>query len=181
MTAITKTSLPKNSLLYQNKNSFHYVDSYSAPLETTHAIHPADAAKAFFSTGPKWIDKLFAFRNTVASFFGLKTPKKNKREEMLRNFTCQPGEKVGLFQIFSRTDSEVILGEDDKHLNFRVSLFLHSVDNDSSKKNLTISTTVTFHNFLGRFYFLPVRPFHKLIVPAMLKSMAAELKKIQKK
>ncbi|AYZ35431.1 DUF2867 domain-containing protein [Chryseobacterium indologenes] len=33
----------------------------------------------------------------------------------------------------------------------------------------------TFHNWTGVLYFLPVRPFHKLIVPAMLKNIIGQL------
>lgn len=79
--------------------------------------------------------------------------------------------------MFSQTQNEVILGEDDKHLNFRVSLFLERQPNETTNKNLTVSTTVEFNNWLGRLYFLSVRPFHKLIVPAMLKGIIKELEK----
>ncbi len=80
--------------------------------------------------------------------------------------------------MFNRTDKEVILGEDDKHLNFRVSLFLDHQINDPNKKHLTVSTTVEFNNWFGRIYFLPVRPFHKLIVPTMLKGIIKHLEKL---
>ena len=33
-----------------------------------------------------------------------------------------------------------------------------------------VSTIVRFNNWLGRLYFLPVRPIHRLIVPAMLRN-----------
>ncbi len=79
--------------------------------------------------------------------------------------------------MFARTENEVILGEDDKHLNFRVSLFLEQQQNNPQKKDLTISTTVEFNNWFGRLYFIPVRPFHKLIVPTMLKGIIKELEK----
>ena len=46
---------------------------------------------------------------------------------------------------------------------------------DNTKKDLTISTTVEFNNWFGRLYFLPVRPFHKIIVPTMLKGIIKEL------
>ena len=78
--------------------------------------------------------------------------------------------------MFSKTENEVVLGEDDKHLNFRVSLFLKQQTQEPSKKDLTVSTTVHYNNWFGRLYFLPVRPFHKLIVPVMLKSIMKELK-----
>ncbi|HJV20387.1 MAG TPA: DUF2867 domain-containing protein, partial [Sediminibacterium sp.] len=63
------------------------------------------------------------------------------------------------------------LGEDDKHLNFRVSLLINRQSDYCENKKIIISTTVKFNNWFGRLYFLLVRPFHKLIVPIMLKGI----------
>jgi hypothetical protein len=60
-------------------------------------------------------------------------------------------------------------------LNFRVSLFLKQQAPGTNYKELTVSTAVEFNNWFGRLYFLPVPPFHKLIVPAMLKGIVKEL------
>jgi hypothetical protein len=43
-------------------------------------------------------------------------------------------------KVFAKTENEVILGEDDKHLNFRVSLYLEQQTNGTIKKNLTVTT-----------------------------------------
>ena len=79
--------------------------------------------------------------------------------------------------MFTKTENEVILGEDDKHLNFRVSLILNPKGKKTENKALIVSTTVEFNNWFGRLYFLPVRPFHKLIVPTILKGMIRDLEK----
>jgi len=101
---------------------------------------------------------------------GLKIPGAGTKAEVLRDFKCEVGECVGLFNVLAKTGSKVILGEDDKHLDFRVSLFL-----DKQSNTLTVSTVVKIHNWLGRLYFLPVKPFHKLIVPTMMKEMVKQL------
>ena len=54
-------------------------------------------------------------------------------------------------------------------------------DSKKGSKNLTISTTVEYNNWFGKLYFFPVRPFHKLIVPAMLKGIIKKLEKDIKK
>ena len=84
-------------------------------------------------------------------------------------------EKLGLFRVFHRTDNEVILGEDDKHLNFRISLYKEDTPDSEGSKHLTLSTTVVFNNWFGKLYFLPVKPFHKLIVPKMLKGIIRQI------
>jgi Protein of unknown function (DUF2867) len=174
---ITKTKLPHNSVLNNPLEKYDYIDSFKGELiESNRQITPFDVAKAFFSSAPKWVSILFNLRNKIVAVFGLKTSKNGlNREEQLNNFKCEPNEQMGLFKVYHKTENEVILGEDDKHLNFRVSLYLE--DTENLKKNLIISTTVEFHNWLGRLYFLPVRPFHQLIVPSMLKGIIKELER----
>lgn len=153
--------------------NYDYIDSFQGQfIDKFQNIGTTEIGKSFFSSGPKWIDKLFAFRNKLAGLLGLKTSGKiTDRQKMLDNFKCEKGEQIGLFKVFDKTDDEIILGEDDKHLNFRVSLFIDKQNENKAGKNLIISTTVKFNNWFGRLYFLPVRPFHKLIVPTMLKEM----------
>ncbi len=87
-------------------------------------------------------------------------------------------QKIGFFKLFDKTNKEIILGEDDKHLNFRVSLFMDEAEDNRIEKRITISTLIVFNNWFGRIYFLPVKSFHKLIVPAMLKAMIKQIETI---
>jgi hypothetical protein len=174
--AIQKCSFPLQSVLVQSGVKYHYTDSYQgAVMDADKQLQPVDLARAFFSAGPTWISALFGLRNKIVGVFGLKTPGKiTDRQQMLDNFKCEPGERLGLFQVFDRTSDEVILGEDDKHLNFRISLLLRP-DSTSGQQQIVISTTVLYNNWFGQLYFLPVRPFHSLIVPVMLKGMIRKL------
>ena len=176
--AIIKCKLPDNSIL-NNHKKYDYVDSFQGMfIDSENKVNATDIGKAFFKSGPEWIGKLFTLRNKIVSVFGLKTSGNiGDRQHQLDNFKCEAGERLGLFKVFNKTDNEVVLGEDDKHLNFRVSLFLDHSQIDLSKKVLTISTTVEFNNWFGRLYFLPVKPFHKFIVPAMLRGIIRELNK----
>ncbi len=174
---IIKTKLPDNSILKNSEIRYDYVDSFQGTIsDDKNILISTDIGKAFFSSGPKWIGKLFVIRNKIVSIFGLKTSGKVvDRKQQLENFKCEPGERLGLFKVFYKTDSEVVLGEDDKHLNFRVSLFLNKHKTNLNKKEIIVSTTVQFNNWFGRLYFLPVRPFHKIIVPTMLKGIIKQL------
>lgn len=176
---ITKTELPENSLLKTNSMTYDYVDSFQGQFnDKFQKIGTTEIGKSFFSSGPKWIDRLFAFRNKLVGLFGLKTSGNiTDRQKMIDNFKCEKGEQIGLFKVFDKTTNEIILGEDDKHLNFRVSLFIDQQNENKTGKILTISTTVKFNNWFGRLYFLPVRPFHKLIVPTMLKGIINNIEK----
>lgn len=179
---IVKTTLPQNSLLNTAQKEYHFVDSFLGELsDPENKITSVDIGRAFFSGGPKWVGHLFAFRNKIVSIFGLKTAgDMSDRERQFASFICEPGQQLGLFKVFAKTDNEVILGEDDAHLNFRISLFLTEKTSESSKRDFTISTTVAFNNWFGRLYFLPVRPFHNLIVPTILRGIIQELEKRNK-
>ena len=170
---ITKSVLPDKSILKADEKEFDYIDSFQGYfVDKDGIVDSTEIGKSFFASGPKWIDILFSFRNKLVGLFGLKTSEKiTDRQKILNNFKCEKGEQIGLFKVFDKTNDEIILGEDDKHLNFRVSLFIDQQNESKIDKKLIISTTVKFNNWFGRLYFFPVRPFHKLIVPTMLKGI----------
>ncbi len=174
-----KSYLPALSLLKTQDKKYDYVDSFESVLvDKNNSINPQKVARAFFTSSPKWVDVLLSLRNKIVSPFGLKTSRSgNNRQTRLAGFKCEQGEQVGLFTVFNTTPKEVVIGADDKHLNFRVSLFLEQNKNEVEKKNITMSTTVEFNNWLGRFYFSLVRRFHRLIAPIMLKRIIKKLEK----
>ena len=164
---IIKTSIPQDSSLYTNRSEYSYADSYEGIINDKYSkVDIVAVAKAFLKPGPKWVDYLFALRNKIVSLFGLKTPNGSGKQD---TYKFEPGERVGIFRVFSRTDSEIILGEDDKHLNFRVSLFLNTPNTNQAAKGVTVTTIVVFNSWFGRLYFLPVKSFHKFIVRTSLK------------
>ena len=75
------------------------------------------------------------------------------------------GGRAGPFPELAHTGTEVVLGMDDLHLDFRVGVHVVPV---TDGVRLTVGTVVQFHNAFGRLYFLPVRPAHKVIVRSML-------------
>lgn len=177
MHRIQKTSIPHHSLLSAPSRPFDYSDAYSGFFhDPLHQHTSTDLARAFFSTGPKWVHGLFVLRQKIATVFRLKTATNNfDRTALMNNFKCETGQQFGLFQVFEKNDEEVILGTDDKHLNFRVSLHVANAVHQHNLRVATVSIVVHFNNVFGRLYFLPVRPFHQLIVPAMLKAMLKQL------
>ncbi|GAA4307627.1 hypothetical protein GCM10023183_23650 [Nibribacter koreensis] len=134
----------------------------------------------FFSRKSNVTDTLFALRNKVVKLFGLKTSGEVlDRQKLVENSTFEPGQQLGLFKVYDKTENELVVGQDDKHLDFRVSLLVDSLLDGTSQKHLTITTAVTFHNRFGRFYFFLVKPFHKWIVPGMLKGMIERIENSQ--
>ena len=65
----------------------------------------------------------------------------------------------------------MILGENDKHLDFRVCI----QDNNEAQQNIKVTTLVQFHNTKGKLYFSVIKPFHKMIVKSMVKNAVDKL------
>ncbi|WP_454045492.1 DUF2867 domain-containing protein [Chryseobacterium sp. Marseille-Q8038] len=173
---INKTEFPEKSILSPGKKDFDYMDSFEGEL-INKELDITTVGKAFFTSSPKWGKKMFTFRNKLVGLFGLKTGAETENNQAEKDFTCEVGERLGLFQVLDKTHNEIVLGEDDRHLDFRISLLFDTCKDFQTQNSLTISTTVKFHNWLGVLYFLPVRPFHRLIVPAILKNMIGQLEK----
>ena len=70
--AIIKTQLPATSMLKTEDCDF--TDSFRGSFaDNNNAIGITEVGKSFFSSSPKWIDKLFVLRNKIVQLFGLKT------------------------------------------------------------------------------------------------------------
>ena len=81
----------------------------------------------------------------------------------------QPGNSP--LVLLRQTDDVVVAGADDRHLDFRAVLQVR--ERPGGDAELVLATVVQRHNVAGRAYFALVRPFHRQVVPAMLRRAAA--------
>ena len=160
--------MPRPSLIEVALPRTDYADNYYAEFATSRDLAPVDAARAFFRSFPFWVIVLLRIRNAVAARAGLKTGKGSAVEEHLSRFTGARGECVVGFEVFDSSTRELLMGADDRHLDFRLSFFL---ERNGRGYSISTATTVKFNGWLGRAYFVPVKPFHKVIMPAILKRM----------
>ena len=167
----------KESLLYASCSDYDYIDSYEYVIvDVKNKIGVLEIAEAFAKPGPKWMDGLFALRNRIVSVFKLKTPTTAVKEEADEDGDkWEVGSRSGIFRIFGKTDSELLLGEDDKHPDVWVSLFLEPNGTNRDEKKATVTTVVKLHNRLGKCYFFFVKPVHRIIVPLLLKQKFGQL------
>lgn len=167
-----------NDLIDTDLTQIHHSDSFQKDFFCDKVITSNEIGKAFFISSPSWIDRLFNLRNKLMGFFGFKVS--GSREsilESLKLFQCEPGDQIGIFRVIDKNEHEVILGEDDKHLNFRISLYLQTLG--GNEKKLVITTYVQFNNFIGKLYFFLIQPLHRIIVPVMLKGIVHQLIKFR--
>lgn len=165
MPAVHAVALPAGTLIEHVFKRPDYADAYAARLP---AGAPSDIdalVVAAITSAPGWVGALMALRDRVVRLAGLKT----MPPDALRGARPRDLESLaqrGLFKVYARAADEVLLGLDDRHLDFRVSVLRAP---DSEGEQVVVSTVVRFNGWLGRLYFVPVRFFHRLIVPAMLR------------
>jgi hypothetical protein len=105
-------------------------------------------------------------RNVLVKPFGLKPGEDMAPEKATPN-------NIGLFPVIKEEAGQVLLGMNDKHLDFR--LLVDIKNGENGRQIITASTVVKTHNALGRFYLAVVKPFHKVIVPAMMARVSRAL------
>jgi len=154
-TVTSLTTIPKSSVIANGFGKVDYCDSYRVTNATNDTAK--DIAIRIFKQS-KWEKWLFGIRDLIVGIFGLKTSK-----EIIK------GQTIGFFPIIEQHENEIVFGENDKHLNIRVSVL---VDRENSFIYLT--TIVHFNNFFGRLYFFSVKPFHKIIVKSGFKRKVFE-------
>jgi hypothetical protein len=167
-------------LLQQQLPRIDYFDAFALDIEpvTQGAGNPETLAPidALFYTlmqkTPRWISILMRVRDVLVKALGLKVNGSDSRETFIIKMREQKpiaiGDHFGPFHIKARNENEIIAGSNDKHLDFRVSFaYTHAIG--EAKAVLVLGTVVQKHNWLGRVYFVVIRPFHLIVVPAMMK------------
>jgi len=140
-------------------------DSYAVTLPPGTPHDPELLAHCIFDRPAPWMTVLLDVRDFAVRRFGLKTAR------ALRN-DAAGGERIGFFKIFFRGADEIVLGEDDRHLDFRLSVLLQLAAQPGQDTTLILSTVVHCHNRLGHVYLAVIAPFHRLLARAVLRRAA---------
>lgn len=134
-----------------------WADAYCVAVDTPFANARA-AGDAAFSRFPFWVNALMGARNVIMAPFGLKT----ENDETTKN-------RVGFFPVINETEHTLVVGMDDRHLDFRCVI---DIENSGLGQNVSIATIIRRHNRLGRIYLATITPFHRLIVRSALARLA---------
>jgi hypothetical protein len=100
---------------------------------------------------PRWVVGALAVRQVLVPLLGV--PRAND-----------------VFAIREQDGDEVLLGVDDRHLDFRCAVAVNR-----EARLLRVTTTVRLHGWRGHAYFLPVRVLHPHVVRAMIRSAGQSL------
>jgi hypothetical protein len=137
----------ENSMILTGFGTVDYCDSYRITKSVGENIE--EITNRIFRL-PKWVNRLLKTRDLLVKPFGLKITKETESDK--------------LFPIIAQNENEIIMGVNDKHLNFRVSILT-----DNEKSFISLTTIVHYNNIWGKVYFSFIKPFHKIIVRAMMR------------
>lgn len=127
-----------------------YEDSFALTLPQGEPLD-LEGFLARWRRGPAWIQALLKLRHALVKPLGL----------------CTQGE---VLPVLERGESSVWMGQDDKHLDFRVQVLRQS--SPLGVQRFVVTTQVHLHASLGRLYFALVRPFHRRVVASLLQQTA---------
>ncbi len=144
--AIRTDTLPPASALRSLHRPGDFLDCYSVAS----TLSPREAAAKGLAL-PGWASGLMALRSALVRPFGLKT-----------GTSGQP-----IFPTCHETEDEIVLGTDDRHLDFRIGLYRQD-------GRLYMSTWVHPPNVWGRAYLALVMPAHVLISRGAVARMATD-------
>lgn len=166
MAHVRKTDLAEGSQLHDYVREGDFLDCYS--VDIGRADVPLDeVAQRIFTGLPCWIRSLLAARDLGVSAFGLKTTASLPRNDAIRD-SVAVGESINFFPVRSVDENEIILGEDDRHLDFKI-----AVRRDENRPSrISLATWVHTHNPLGDIYLRTITGFHILIVNSRLAALA---------
>ncbi len=157
--AVRAVALPPGASIAPLYPGSNLADAYAVDLPTARAreLDMESLARQLLGSQPGWARKLMVVRDAIVARFGIRTAKQME---------ARPGKRIGIFRIFAVSDDEIIVGEDDSHLDFRISVLRNR--GTGRHGHVTVASVVHCHNWVGRAYILLIRPFHKLIVQRSL-------------
>ena len=133
-----------------------YSDSVSKRIKPVEPLTPDGIFEAMFCNFPKPVEWLMKMRNALVKPFGL------QGGGGFRNLVSE------------RSDEEIIICKNDKHLCFWVGIYCSRPDNGWQEASVT--TVVKFNNFLGKIYFIGIWVFHKLLVNSLFRKVVKSKK-----
>jgi len=168
---IVACAVPSLSVLDRRQiDAAYFHDSYRAPLSRGRAS-VVEVFFGVFGHHPKWMKIALVVRNRLASCCGLEVPTTAEIMRPQVRASYSVGEKIGPWPIFHLSETELVAGRDNKHLDFRLSVLKETIGEDSSA---VVSTLCTTHNVFGKLYLALVIPFHRWGVKQLMSRAIAE-------
>jgi hypothetical protein len=164
---VRSVAIPAQSAVARVYESTNLADAFAMQLPVGTSSDPEVLWRFIILQQPSWIGWLTSVRDALVACWGLKTAKHLAALSGEAN-----AERIGIFKVYSKSETEIVLGEDDKHLDFRLSVLRTPDRSAPPGGQLTVATVVRCHNHLGRVYLWVIAPFHRQVVKASLRRAA---------
>lgn len=158
---------PAESALFASFAGASLVDAYKIDLPPGVTRDVRALANEVLGRPTPWFRMLLAIRDNVMAAMGVKTS-----AEIAAGMP-DDGDRIDFFPVVSCSSNEIVVGENDRHLNFRASVLI--LQRDDGADALVATTVVHCNNALGRIYLTGILPFHRLVVRSNLIRAAARL------
>ncbi len=157
MTGFVEAHIPSASALEPLMiETAWFCESYHAPLNQP-GQSVTDLFEAVLGHHPRWIKAALILRNRVAGRAGLAVAP----DDAIRSFERKPcyavGDTIGPWPIYHLSETELIAGRDNSHLDFRFSILKLG----SPVPSAAFSTVCSAHNIFGKIYLFLIIPFHR--------------------
>lgn len=160
---VRRVEPPSDSLISDWYPHSQLLDSYAIDMPSAPADSMRQLATLALGDPPAWFRTLLAIRDAAMLPLGVKSSRQLREG-------VSPESRVDFFPILEERENEIVLGENDRHLDFRMSLLRIRASSDTK---IVATTVVHIHNLLGRSYIEAIRPFHHLVVKRSMARLAA--------
>lgn len=146
----------------------NYADTFSALAPDDIGDDVQRAARRFLASVPTGARRLLAGRDRVALLLDREAERHASRvsDEAL---PVVVGERLSMFRVYRVDQDEIVLGEEDRLMRYRILLRL-----DPESRRFTCATVVRYgRGPLGRVYFVAGLPVHRWFVRSTLRRFAA--------
>jgi hypothetical protein len=161
--SVTEVSPPPQSRLADWYRGADLLDAFAVQLPEGVGSDVRAIGEAVLGQQAPWFKALLRIRDGVVRHLGVQTSAEIRQADDGR-------ERIDFFPILSTHRDELILGEDDRHLDVRISLLIEGGVHGPDR--VVATTVVRSHNLVGRAYLLAIGPFHRLAVKSYLRRAA---------
>ncbi|WP_042702357.1 DUF2867 domain-containing protein [Azospirillum sp. B506] len=171
MHRIELAEVPADCALYPRLSTADFHDCYRFPVPDPR-LSALELLIGVLAASPAWIEWMMWLRNKSVRLIGLKDLGALGAVDPARPpGSYRPGDRIGIFTLVEMLEDEAVVCDRDRHLD--VWLSVRKLPPDRDRHWAAVTTMVRKKNRLGRTYMLVVKPMHKMIVPASLRSYLA--------
>lgn len=161
MIAAHAVPVPSDSVLAPLYVGAHLLDAFAIHLPTGASDDVEVLTRVALERPAWWIRALTWARDAMMATVGVKSSRAIGAAAAARGLQV-----IGYLPLLSKSAGELVMGGDDRHLDFRVAALLRT--GAAGRRELVVVTVVHCHNWLGRTYLAVIAPFHRTILRANL-------------